>query len=168
MLKDFKVVFYMVFSIVLVSCSSMNGWVGNKLGLDTDLTLYLDVKPFINPDDKKNPSPLFIRMYELKGSKKFARADFLSLYERDKEVLGTDFVAKQELKRLIPGESRKEHFVLNKETKYIALFGEFLKYKGADFKVVTPVVSNNVFASYVSVQVNGNNLEIVDIQSANK
>jgi type VI secretion system protein VasD len=146
----------------------MNGWVGNKLGLDTDLTLYLDVKPYINPDDKKNPSPLYIRMYELKSSRKFDRADFLSIYERDKEVLGTDFIAKQELKRLIPGESRKEYFVLNKETKYIALFGEFLKYKNATFKVVTPVVSNNVFASYVSVQVNGNNLEIVDIQSTDK
>jgi len=146
---------------LLGACSSVNGWVGTKLGFDTDLTLNLKVDADINPNDKGRPSPLFVRLYELKTKKMFNRADFIGLYERDKEVLGADLVAKQELKRLVPGVSREEKFVLNKETRYIALFAEFLHYKTAKYKIIVPVVSNNVFATSITVKVSGSQLKLV-------
>ena len=145
----------------LTACSSVNEWVGTKLGFDTDLTLYLKVDADINPDDKKRPSPLFVRLYELKTKKMFSRADFIGLYERDKEVLGADFVAKQELKRLLPGVSREEKFVLNKDTRYIALYAEFLDYKNAKYKVIVPVVANNVIATSITVEVSGSELKLI-------
>lgn len=153
----------LVFStVLLVSCSSVNEWVGTKLGFDSDLTLNLKVDADINPDDKHQPSPLFIRLYELKSTKMFNRADFIGLYERDKEVLGADFVAKQELKRLLPGTVREEKFVLNKETKYIALYAEFLNYKASKYKIITPIVSNNVIATSITVQVSGDELKLIN------
>jgi len=148
--------------LLLAGCSSMNEWVGTKLGFDTDLTLKLKVDADINPDDKNHPSPLFVRMYELKSKKMFNRADFIGLYERDKEVLGADFVSKQELKRLVPGVSREEKFVLNKDTRYIALYAEFLNYKTAKYKILVPVVSNNVFATSVTVAISGSRLRLID------
>lgn len=153
---------FMVISIFITACSSVNGWVGTKLGFDTDLALSLQVDSDINPDDKSTPSPLFVRLYELKSTKMFNKADFIGLYERDKEVLGADFVAKQELKRLIPGTSREEKFVLKKETKFIALYAEFLNYKASKYKVITPIVANNVVATSITVQISGNTLKLIN------
>ena len=160
--KIFSLLFVSVVTLFISACSTMNEWVGTKLGFDTDLTLNLKVDADINPDDKNRPSPLFVRLYELKTNKMFNRADFIGLYERDKEVLGADFVAKQELKRLVPGVSREEKFVLNKETRYIALYAEFLNYKTAKYKIIVPVVSNNVIATSITVAVSGSQLKLLD------
>lgn len=160
--RNFKITLLLLTLITFTACSTVNEWVGTKLGFDTDLTLTLKVDADINPDDKNKPSPLFVRLYQLKETKMFDRADFIGLYERDKEVLGADFVAKQELKRLIPGESREEKFVLNKETKYIALYAEFLNYKAAEYKVITPIVANNVIATSINIQLSGNTLKLID------
>ncbi|VAW91007.1 hypothetical protein MNBD_GAMMA23-2123 [hydrothermal vent metagenome] len=160
--KIITLVFVSSITLLISACSSMNEWVGTKLGFDTDLTLNLKVDADINPDDKKRPSPLFVRLYELKTNKMFNRADFIGLYERDKEVLGADLVAKQELKRLVPGVSREEKFVLNKETRYIALYAEFLNYKKAKYKIIVPVVSNNVIATSITVAVSGSKLKLVE------
>jgi len=148
--------------ISISSCSSLNGWVGEKLGFDTDLTLRLKVDADINPDDKKQPSPLFVRLYELKEVKMFKRADFIGLYERDKEVLGSDFIAKQELKRIIPGESREQKFVLSKDTRYVAIYAEFLDYTAAKYKIIMPVVASNVVATSKTIQISGNVLKLID------
>ena len=160
--KQYRVFLLIISLLSLAACSSLNGWVGEKLGFDTDLTLTLKVDADINPDDKNKPSPLFIRLYELKETKMFNRADFIGLYERDKEVLGADFIAKQELKRLVPGKSREEKFVLSKDTKYIAIYAEFLNYKAAKYKIITPVISSNVFATSITIHISGNTLKLIE------
>lgn len=141
-------------------CSSVNSKVGGMLGFETDLTLKLIAEADINPDDKNRPSPLFIRLYELKSTRQFERANFIDLYERDKEVLGADMVAKQTLKRLQPGDTRKDKLVLNRETRYVGLVAEFLQYQKAKFKVVIPVSSENVIASSSVVRITGNVINV--------
>ena len=37
----------------------------------------------VNPDAHKRPSPLVVRVYELKSAAAFDAADFVSLFERD-------------------------------------------------------------------------------------
>src|SRR6185503_596321 len=50
----------------------------------------------INPSASKRPSPLLIRVYELKSVAAFNGADFMSLYQRDQTALGGDLLAKEE------------------------------------------------------------------------
>ena len=50
----------------------------------------------INPSASKRPSPLLIRVYELKSVAAFNAADFMSLYQRDQAELGADLLAKEE------------------------------------------------------------------------
>lgn len=147
----------LVFSLI-GGCQSMNAAVGGYLGLDTDLQIDFIVDADINPDELGKASPLFVRMYELSSSKMIKKADFISLYERDKEILGADMVAVHKLKRMKPGEGRTEHFVLDKKTNYVALYGEFLEFKRSKFKLVFPVVANNVFRNSVKIRVSGNDL----------
>ena len=136
----------------------MNAAVGGYFDLDTDLQIDFKVDADINPDELGKASPLFIRMYELSESKMMKRADFIEIYERDKEIIGSDLVAVHKLKRLIPGESRTEHFVLDKKTNYVALYAEFLEFKEAKYKLILPVVANNVFRNSVVIKISGNEL----------
>ena len=144
--------------VAMTACSSLNTKVGGVFKLDTDLHLTFKADADINPDDKKRPSPLFLRMYELKSTKQFDKANFIDLFERDSEVLGADLVAKQTLKRLKPGDERTDKFVLKPETRFVALFAEYLQYKDAKFKVVIPIAPTNVFASSGTVYLYGNTL----------
>jgi type VI secretion system protein VasD len=154
----FKLVTIVVISAILAACQSMNSTVGGYLNLDTDLQIDFKVDADINPDETGKPSPLFIRLYELKADKMINKAGFIDLYERDKEMLGADMVAVYKLKRFKPGESRTEHFVLDSQTRYVALFAEFLKYRESKYKLIIPVTANNVFANSVVVRVSGDEL----------
>lgn len=144
--------------VILSGCQT----VGKTLNLDTDVLLTFDVQADVNPDDTKTPSPLFVRFYELKSNNVFEKAEFIDLYERDAEVLGADLVAKQELKRLTPGEKRDQSFVLNPETQYIALFSEFYHYADSKYRLVVPVKTNNVFKDKITIKISGNSMSIVN------
>jgi type VI secretion system protein VasD len=154
----FPAFFFALISVFLSGCQSSNSVVGGYFELDTDLQIEFIVDADINPDELGKASPLFIRMYELKTSKMMKKADFISIYERDKEVLGSDMLAVHKLKRFKPGESRTEHFVLSKDTHYVALYGEFLEFQESKFKLIIPVVANNVFRNSVVIRVSGNEL----------
>lgn len=146
---------------LLLSCNTVNSQVGKMLNLDTDLKLTFKVAADINPDDKKTPSPLFIRLYELKSPKVFERATFLELFERDKEVLGGDMLGKQQLKRIKPGEDVELSFVVDEKTQFVGLFAEFLQYKNSNYRVVIPVVSSNVVASSATIRISGNTISVI-------
>jgi len=142
----------------LTACQSMNAAVGGYLGLDTDLEIQFIVDADINPDELDKASPLFIRMYELKTKKMMKKADFIEIYERDKDVLGADLINSHKLKRFKPGENRTEHFVLDGKTHYVALYAEFLEFKDSKYKLIIPVVANNVVRNTVIIRVSGNKL----------
>ena len=127
-------------------------------GADTDLTLSFTVDSDINPDEDKTPSPLFVRMYELKSTKLFKKANFIDIYDRDKEALGADFIAVQKLKRLKPGEDRENSFVLNEKTRFVGLYAEFLNYKNARYKIIIPVTQHDVIGTSINIKVSGNRL----------
>ena len=154
----FSLAFIAIFVSLITACQTVNSSVGGYLNLDTDIEIELLVDADINPDESGKASPLFIRLYELTSNKMMDRADFIEIYERDKDVLGADMIAVHKLKRLKPGESRTEHIVLDKKTNYVALYAEFLEFKEAKFKLIIPVVANNVFRDSVVIRVSGNQL----------
>lgn len=154
----YKVMVLAGFVLLLPACSSINSSVGGFFNLDTDLEIKFKVDADINPDDDKKPSPLFVRMYQLKSAKMFNRANFIDLYEKDKDVLGADMISKRKLRRIKPGESRAENFVLNKDARYIGLYAEFLQYKKSSFKLLIPVVPTNVIGTSEDVLIAGNKL----------
>jgi len=144
------------------SCASINEGMVGVFDLDTDLDMTITANADVNPDDKKNPSPLILRLYELKSTKMFKRTNFIDMFERDKEVLGDSLVDKHRLHHIEPGEVREIKLVLNKETKYVGLFAEFLAYKNAKYKLVFPITQANVVGSVAKIQISGNRLIFVE------
>lgn len=148
--------------LFLSGCESVNSGFGGVLNLDTDLKVTFDVSSDINPDEAGRSSPLYVRLYQLKSDTLFEKTDFIDLYEQDAEKLKADFVSKQELKLLKPGEDRIETFVLNEETLYIGFFAEFFQYKDAKYKIILPVTANNLIRNSIKVRITGNEIQLVD------
>lgn len=141
-------------------CASLNSKVGGVFNLDTDVTLKFIADANINPDEKGRPSPLIVRLYELKSPRQFERANFIDLFERERDVLGADLLGKQVIKPIKPGDQRKDQFVLNPDTHYVGLLAEFLQYKNARFKVLIPVTSKSVVTSSSTVRISGNIISV--------
>ena len=147
--------------LALSSCSTVNSGFGGVLNLDTNVTLKLMVESDINPDERGTPSPLYVRFYQLKDKKLFERSDFVQLFDKDEEILGADFIARQKLKLIQPGQSRDEKFVLEEGVNYIGIYAEFNNYKDAAYKLVIPVTSDNVIRDVVKVNISDNRLRLI-------
>lgn len=148
-------------AMLMVACSSSKSRVGGVLNLDTDLKLTFEVASDINPDDSSRPSPVFVRFYQLKSATAFDKADFIDIYERDKEIFGGDIISKQVLKPLLPGVGRVETFVLEPGAKMIAVYAEFSQYPGSTYKVIFPVTENNVIKNKATIKLSGRTISLV-------
>lgn len=147
--------------VMVAGCSSSKSRVGGVLNLDTDLRLTFVVDENVNPNDNQRPSPVFVRLYQLKSPTLFEKADFIDLFERDTELLGGELISTQVLKPLIPGEGRTDRFVLQGGARYIALYAEFSQYRGANYKVIFPVTENNIIRNAVTVQISGTDVTLL-------
>lgn len=138
----------------VVACSN----VASVLNLDSDLELNVVAKDDMNPDESEAASPLVVRLYELKDKKKFNELEFFDIYQNDKKLLGKNLIDKHVLKRYVPDSERRNQIILNKKTRFIALFAEFSQYKDADYKAVVEITPHldrrvNVVLTGTSLQV---------------
>lgn len=78
----------------------------------------------LNPSASKRPSPVLVRVYELKSAASFNSADFMSLYERDQQALSTDLLGRDEY-LVAPGESKKFNKTLAPDTRFIGVVAAF-------------------------------------------
>lgn len=86
--------------LMLAGCSSLSPY--SSL---TKLDLTLTASDRLNPDLHGRPSPIVVRLFELRHPVAFETADFFSLYERARDTLTPDLIVSEELE-LRPGESR--------------------------------------------------------------
>lgn len=78
----------------------------------------------LNLSVNQRPSPLLVRLYELRSDASFAKADFTALHQSDVATLGSDLVLRDEW-LLQPGESRPLQRTLSPETRFIGVFGVY-------------------------------------------
>ena len=90
----------------------------------TKLDLELGASDRLNPDLNGRPSPIVLRLLELKSPVAFENADFFSLYERAKETLAPDLVASEELE-LRPGEKRELKLTTKDGSRYVGVLAAY-------------------------------------------
>ena len=91
-----------------------------------------------NPDVRGRPSPVVVRIYELKSVTAFNTADFFSLFDREQEALGAELVGREEY-QLRPGENRPYQRQLQPDTKFIGVVAAFRDLENARWKQTAPV-----------------------------
>jgi type VI secretion system protein VasD len=69
------------------------------------LNLTIRTASSVNPDDQKRAAPIIVRLYELKNPDTFDAADFFSLQDKDKTLLGDDMNAREQF-QMRPGDSK--------------------------------------------------------------
>lgn len=97
--------------------------------------------PQVNPDARKRPSPVVVRVYELKSRTSFDASDFISLFERDKDVLGADLLARDEFV-MRPGESKDIKKTPQADTKFLAVLVGFRDLEKSRSRALIAVVPN--------------------------
>ena len=95
----------------------------------------------INPSASKRPSPLLVRIYELKSVAAFNAADFMSLYQRDQAELGGDLLAKEEFV-LNPGETKTFAKTLAADTRFLGVVAAYRDLEHAKWRTAVAVLPN--------------------------
>ena len=114
------------------------GCAGAPKPTPTEITGVLQASANVNPSVSKRPSPLLVRVYELKSVTAFNNADFVSLYQRDQAELGAELVGREEL-ILNPGDSRPLSKMTAPETRFIGVFAAFRDLDRAKWRSVVAI-----------------------------
>lgn len=120
---------------VLAGCASTPKPATIKVSIEVDAD--------VNPDARGRPSPIVLRYFELKTLAAFQGADFFSLFERDKETLGAELVAREEL-QLMPKDQRKFERKLQLDTRYIDIVAAFRDLERAQWRAAVAVPAEKV------------------------
>ena len=120
----------LVAALLLAACAS-----GPK---PTQVTGTIQATAQINPSPSKRPSPLVVRVYELKSAAAFNAADFMSLYQRDQAELATDMVAKEEFV-VAPGETKPFMKTLAPDTRFLGVVAAYRDLEHAKWRTVVPI-----------------------------
>ena len=109
----------MIANVLIAGCAS-----GPRPLLPVPLMVSIKADANINPDSRGRPSPLKVVIYELKPSAAFESADFFSLSQKDKAILGEELLGREEI-FLRPGESRTLTRKGYPDATVIGVFAEF-------------------------------------------
>lgn len=92
----------------------------------------------INPDGEGRPSPIIVRIYELKNLGSFNAAGFFPLYNEEAATLGEDLVYHEEFS-LMPGGKKLYTRTPTAETQYLAVAAAFRNIDQATWKGAVPI-----------------------------
>jgi len=112
----------------------------------------------INPSIHGVSSPVVVRIYALKSLAAFNGADFFSLADKDKEILGAELLDREEL-QLKPGEKRELQKQYPPETRYVGVTAAFRDLERSQWRASTAVPPQK--KSNVKIQLEGNTVSVV-------
>lgn len=97
----------------------------------------------INPDGEGRPSPIVVRLYELKNLGTFNTIEFFPLYNEEAATLGDDLVYSEEF-ILIPGGKKLFTRTPAADTQYLAVIAAFRDIDQATWKAAVPIPAERV------------------------
>ena len=95
----------------------------------------------LNPNAQRRPSPVVVRVFDLKTPATFEAANFDGLFERDRETLAAELVARDEFV-LNPGEGKKIERKLAPETKVLGVAVAFRELERATWRTTVALKPN--------------------------
>ena len=119
--------------MLIAGCSSLSPY-----SQVTKVNLKLTASDQLNPDLNGRPSPIVVRLFELKHPVSFENADFFSLYERAKETLAPDMVASEEME-LRPGETLELKLSVGEGSRYVGVLAAYRDLSDAQWRYTLQV-----------------------------
>lgn len=101
----------------------------------TSIEATIEASQDINPDYEGNPSPLVVRLYELKSPTAFNNAGFFALYDSDAAELGDDMQGREEWD-FAPGDKVTIERDLQPETRWVGVMGAYRDIENTAWRAV--------------------------------
>lgn len=92
----------------------------------------------VNPDASRRPTPIVLKVYQLKTSSAFDGADFFSLQSKPDSVLGSELLGVDRV-ILRPGESRTLHYSGSADAHAIGVVAEYRQIEQSRWKLTIPL-----------------------------
>jgi len=97
----------------------------------------------VNPDAQGRPSPLVIKIYQLKAGDKFELADFFALFDQPEAALGADLLAVEDV-MMSPGEVRPYEGEFDPDTRFIGVVAAYRDINQAEWKSMMEMPERSV------------------------
>lgn len=98
-------------------------------------TLTIAADPDANPDPSGRPSPVVVRVYQLRADAAFSKADFFSLYDDEQKALGQELISRDEF-RLSPSEKRTIDVAVADATRFVGAIAAYRDIRNAEWRGV--------------------------------
>jgi len=90
-----------------------------------------------NPDATGRPSPVVVRVYQLKGDAAFSGAEFFPLFDDDQKVLGPELISREEYV-LAPAEQRIVEVAVSDDARFVGAVAAFRDIRNSEWRVLVP------------------------------
>ncbi len=137
--RALPIVFLLAACAVLGSCAS-----APKKPQPIVFKMNVLVSADVNPDAQNRPSPIVVRIFQLKDDAAFKDADFFALYDKEQAILGAALVSRVEYE-LAPGESRSADFAVAPETRFIGVIAAYRNIRDAEWQALTGPADKGAF-----------------------
>ncbi|AZO78239.1 MULTISPECIES: type VI secretion system lipoprotein TssJ [unclassified Bosea (in: a-proteobacteria)] len=131
---------------LIAACSS-----GPPAAKTTSLEFGIEADQEINANENGDPSPIVLRVYELKTKNAFEQASFFELLDSDTAKLGADLVSKRELE-VKPGEKSSFKRESPTEAKHIGVIAGFRQIEVAQWRSLVDIVPDRDNAFLITVR----------------
>jgi type VI secretion system protein VasD len=99
----------------------------------TKASMMLSASADANPDGTGRPSPVVVRVYQLKTDAAFKGAEFFALFDDDQKVLGPEMITRDEYV-LAPSEKKSIDVSVSKETRFVGALAAFRDIRNAQWR----------------------------------
>jgi len=145
-----------VLALLLTSCAEKPRMATQPVTAaeDARVALHMVADPGLNPRATGIPSPVRVRLYELKNSANFMRADYFALAERATPTLGVDLIDQDEV-WFHPGEQRQLSRQLNSQTRHVGLVVAYRDIDQAQWRAVLSIASGQTNKFLINLDARG-------------
>jgi type VI secretion system protein VasD len=91
----------------------------------------------VNPDDSGRPSPVVVRIYQLKTDAAFSNSEFVDLFDNDEKVLGAEMISRDEY-LLGPSERRAIDISVAADARFVGVVAAYRDIRNAQWRAVAP------------------------------
>jgi type VI secretion system protein VasD len=100
----------------------------------------------INPDVSGRPSPIVVRVYQLRTDEAFNAAEFFALFDDEQKVLGQALISRDEF-QVTPMETRTLDVSLAGETRFVGVVAAFRDIRNAQWRAAAAAPRRGVTVS---------------------
>jgi type VI secretion system protein VasD len=108
-----------------------------------NLKLNITASADVNPDAQNRPSPVVIRIYQLKDDAAFKGADFFALYDKEEATLAAALVSRVEFE-LAPGEKKTVDYSVSPDTRFVGVAAAYRDIRNAQWRAESGTVEKGV------------------------